>query len=106
MPDCNAMELLCFALLCFVALYSDLMYMKAFLLTYRSFATPELLLAKLIERYHVPPREDKNRTKIQLRVCNTIKVFPLNLHRLVVIAWSLTLNAAYRRVVLDRKQCA
>jgi hypothetical protein len=39
-------------------------------------------------------------------VCNTIKVFPLNLHRLVVIAWSLTLNAAYRRVVLDRKQCA
>jgi len=50
------------------------MYMKAFLLTYRSFATPEQLLCKLIERYHVPAREEQNRTKIQLRVCNTVKV--------------------------------
>eukprot|EP01094_Clydonella_sp_ATCC50884_P023673 TRINITY_DN5739_c0_g1_i2.p1 TRINITY_DN5739_c0_g1~~TRINITY_DN5739_c0_g1_i2.p1 ORF type:complete len:981 (-),score=236.14 TRINITY_DN5739_c0_g1_i2:206-2971(-) len=56
----------------------DLQYMKAFLLTYRSFATPELLFQKLVERYHVPEREAKNRVTIQLRVCNTLKYWVEN----------------------------
>jgi len=56
----------------------DLQYMKAFLLTYPSFATPEQLLHKLIERYHVPEKEAKNKPTIQLRVCNTLKYWVEN----------------------------
>lgn len=59
----------------------DLNYVKTFLLTYRSFTTPEILLKKIIERYHVPRPvnaafEDFERNikrPIQLRVCNVLK---------------------------------
>jgi hypothetical protein len=59
----------------------DLAYVKTFLLTYRSFTTPEIFLKKMIERYHVPrpvntAYEDFERNikrPIQLRVCNVIK---------------------------------
>jgi hypothetical protein len=58
----------------------DLDYMKTFMLTYQSFTTPGILLAKLIERYHVLwqresssfPEFEKARVRIQSRVCNVL----------------------------------
>lgn len=56
--------------------------MKTFLLTFQSFTSPEILLRKLIERYHVPRNKsklqsfgefEKYRQKIQLRVCNILQ---------------------------------
>ncbi|KAL6065502.1 Receptor-like protein kinase 2 [Balamuthia mandrillaris] len=57
-------------------------FQHAFLLTYRSFSTPDELFSKLLERFHVPPYEkiahdgdggisayEQNVKKIQLRVC-------------------------------------
>lgn len=34
----------------------DIEYLKTFLLTYQSFTTPQKLLQKLIQRYHVPQK--------------------------------------------------
>jgi len=59
----------------------DLTYRKTFLLTYQSFTTPEKLLHKLIQRYHVPKIvgiteiefEKTIRKPIQLRVINVLK---------------------------------
>lgn len=60
-------------------------FMKTFILTYRSFTTPEMLLSKLIERYFVPrnmgfvdkdiifSQFEKQRQKIQLRLCNVLQ---------------------------------
>lgn len=58
--------------------------MKAFLMTYTSFTTPQKLLRKLIQRYNVPQPQTKDSQEyenfikntqipIQLRVCSTIK---------------------------------
>ncbi|KAJ3361848.1 Son of sevenless 2 [Allomyces javanicus] len=53
-----------------------------FLLTYHSFASPKQVLAKLMERYHVPrfghqslPDYDRIRSNVQSRVCNVIKLW-------------------------------
>ncbi len=35
------------------AIFSDMEFMKAFLMTYSTFTTPEKLLLKLIERYRI-----------------------------------------------------
>jgi hypothetical protein len=62
----------------------DLDYMKAFLLTYRSFTTPDQLYSKLIERYNMPQPENlspeelenwkRNKLRpVQLRVCSAMK---------------------------------
>ena len=58
-----------------------LKFLKTFLLTYRSFTTPEILLEKLMQRYAVPIPEGVNmpdflknvQQPIRLRVCNVIK---------------------------------
>ncbi|KNE63260.1 hypothetical protein AMAG_08405 [Allomyces macrogynus ATCC 38327] len=53
-----------------------------FLLTYHSFASPKQVLAKLMERYHVPrfghqslPEYDRIRSNVQSRVCNVLKLW-------------------------------
>eukprot|EP00003_Mantamonas_plastica_P006180 TRINITY_DN1500_c2_g1_i2.p1 TRINITY_DN1500_c2_g1~~TRINITY_DN1500_c2_g1_i2.p1 ORF type:complete len:341 (-),score=105.89 TRINITY_DN1500_c2_g1_i2:76-1098(-) len=59
----------------------DMKFMRTFLATYQSFTTPEKLLTKLIQRYHVRMVEgmDEDEFKngmqrpIQLRVCNVLK---------------------------------
>lgn len=58
----------------------DLGFVKTFLLTYRAYTSPKILLQKLIERYNVirPPHKSINefntsKTKIQLRVINALK---------------------------------
>jgi len=62
----------------------DLEFMKAFLMTYPSFTTPQILLRKLLERYHVPISPMENNAEfesfrktvvrpIQLRVCSVLK---------------------------------
>ncbi|KAJ6230896.1 ras guanine nucleotide exchange factor i-related [Anaeramoeba flamelloides] len=55
-------------------------YMKTFLMCYQSFTTPQQVLSKLIERYHMPKRSDqtytefkKHRKFIQMRVGNVLK---------------------------------
>eukprot|EP01102_Stenamoeba_stenopodia_P006360 TRINITY_DN1744_c0_g3_i1.p1 TRINITY_DN1744_c0_g3~~TRINITY_DN1744_c0_g3_i1.p1 ORF type:complete len:906 (-),score=236.37 TRINITY_DN1744_c0_g3_i1:10-2727(-) len=59
-------------------------YLTAFLLTYRSFTTPNVLLDELIERYNIKPPSDctgahleqwrqKKQKPIRLRVCNALK---------------------------------
>ncbi|KAN0031401.1 hypothetical protein ACTFIV_005265 [Dictyostelium citrinum] len=60
----------------------DLEYTKTFLLTYQSFTTPEMLLEKLIQRYHVPQKPGqslddwkKSAVPIQLRVANVIRTW-------------------------------
>lgn len=62
----------------FTSLILDILFMKTFLYTYQSFTTPDTLLKKLIERYHVPvPKggaDDKFKTEVQQpirsRVCS------------------------------------
>lgn len=56
----------------------DLEYMKAFLMTYLSFTTPQALFTKLMERFDVPEWHLQHAGPekffpIQLRVCNTLK---------------------------------
>ena len=53
--------------------YVDLGFVKTFLLTYRAYTSPKILLQKLIERYNVIRSRDKSindfntsRTKIQV----------------------------------------
>ncbi|KAK5583230.1 hypothetical protein RB653_004821 [Dictyostelium firmibasis] len=60
----------------------DLEYTKTFLLTYQSFTTPEMLLEKLVQRYHVPQKPGqslddwkKSAVPIQLRVANVIRTW-------------------------------
>ncbi|KAJ6234200.1 ras guanine nucleotide exchange factor i-related [Anaeramoeba flamelloides] len=55
----------------------NVLYTKTFLMTYQSFTTPRKLLAKLIQRFHIPPEKEeiyKGRKKIiRLRVCNFLR---------------------------------
>lgn len=54
----------------------DMVFMKTFLMTLHSFATPEKVLAKLIERFNIPETvniEEQQALKIKLRVGNVIK---------------------------------
>lgn len=49
---------------------ADMDFVKAFLLTYRSFTTPEIFLKKLGERWACPSSVDKGRQQvIKLRIC-------------------------------------
>lgn len=58
-------------------------FMKAFLMTHKSFTNSRTLFRKLCERYKVPSNErvtkayvkewEESRTLIKLRVCNVIK---------------------------------
>eukprot|EP00004_Rigifila_ramosa_P014937 TRINITY_DN343_c0_g1_i1.p1 TRINITY_DN343_c0_g1~~TRINITY_DN343_c0_g1_i1.p1 ORF type:complete len:1009 (-),score=276.87 TRINITY_DN343_c0_g1_i1:65-2644(-) len=54
---------------------SDLTFMKTFITTYQSFTSPDMLLTKLIQRYHVPKKEGStvSAQPIQLRVCSCLK---------------------------------
>jgi len=65
-----------------IELCSDPLFQKAFLLTYRSFMTPQQLLERLVLRYCItpPPAElqlqlvkKKFQVPVQLRVLNVIK---------------------------------
>ena len=47
--------------------------MKSFITTYRSFTTPDILLQKIIQRYHVPDEFGQKRLVIQLRCANFLK---------------------------------
>lgn len=56
----------------------DMQFVKTLLMTYQSFATPEKLLTKLIQRFHAPKNhksvaDDKQAAVIQLRVCNVAR---------------------------------
>lgn len=55
----------------------DMQFVKTLLMTYQSFATPEKLLTKLIQRFNAPKghktMDDKHAEVIQLRVCNVAK---------------------------------
>merc|ERR1712137_1508019 len=51
----------------------DMNRMKTFITTYRSFTTPETLLTKVIQRYHVPKNAGVDALPIQLRCCNSLK---------------------------------
>lgn len=52
-------------------------FVKAFLLTYRSFTTPEIFLKKLGERWLCPSSVDKGRQQvIKLRICTWINFTP------------------------------
>ena len=62
--------------------FSDLEFVKTFLYTYQSFATPEKLLKKLIERYNVVRPEQMPfqeftmlRQTIQARVINALRLW-------------------------------
>ena len=68
--------------ICHLFFYTDLEFVKTFLYTYQSFATPEKLLKKLIERYNVV-RPDRMpfqeftmlRQTIQARVINALRLW-------------------------------
>lgn len=69
-------------IICVFSLHSDLEFVKTFLLTYQSFATPDKLLRKLIERYNVvrpgvmPLVEfAQMRQTIQARVINALRLW-------------------------------
>ncbi|KJE93254.1 hypothetical protein, variant 1 [Capsaspora owczarzaki ATCC 30864] len=62
------------ALILYMTIATDPMYMKTFLMTYRSFITPEVLLQKLIDRHRVPATAS-NRQAMQLRLVSVIKKF-------------------------------
>ena len=47
--------------------------MKTFITTFRSFTTPQILLKKLIERFHVPSEFEEDAVTIHLRICNVLK---------------------------------
>ena len=51
----------------------DPTFLKNFFTTYRSFATPEQLFYKLLERYSVPDEFSASKTQVQLRVCVALK---------------------------------
>jgi hypothetical protein len=61
----------------------DKEFMKAFLMTHKSFTNSRTLFKKLCERYRVPSNErvtkafvkewEESRTLIKLRVCNALK---------------------------------
>ena len=54
----------------------DSNFINTFLLTYRSFTTPDFLLHKLIERYNVPDRlEADQKQLVQMRVCVVMKLW-------------------------------
>ncbi len=66
----------------FVYLFIDIEFVKTFLLTYQSFATPDKLLRKLIERYNVVLTEgmalsqfNHVRQTIQARVINALRLW-------------------------------
>ena len=64
----------------------DSAYMKAFIATYRSFATPWQLLEKMVQRYNVPKTMPPERgLPIKLRVSVVIKcATPASLHTCTV----------------------
>lgn len=51
----------------------DMKFVKTFITTYQSFTTPETLLKKLIQRFHVPEEKRDIALPIQLRTCNALK---------------------------------
>lgn len=51
----------------------DMNRMKTFITTYRSFTTPEVLLEKIIQCYHVPSNANLEVLPVQLRCCNFLK---------------------------------
>ena len=60
----------------------DIEFVKTFLLTYQSYATPDKLLRKLIERYNVVRPDDmallqfgQMRQTIQARVINALRLW-------------------------------
>ena len=62
--------------------FSDIEFVKTFLLTYQSFSTPDKLLRKLIERYNVVIPEGMPRSQfghvrqtIQARVINALRLW-------------------------------
>ena len=67
---------------CHLIFYIDLEFVKTFLYTYQSFATPEKLLKKLIERYNVVQPGGLSfqeftmlRQTIQARVINALRLW-------------------------------
>ena len=67
---------------CIIVFSPDIEFVKTFLLTYQSFATPDKLLRKLIERYNVVipegmPLSQFNhvRQTIQARVINALRLW-------------------------------
>ncbi|KAN0031445.1 hypothetical protein ACTFIV_005309 [Dictyostelium citrinum] len=97
----------------------DLEYTKTFLLMYQSFTTPEILLRKLIQRYHVPQKPGQSvaewrqrSTHIQLRVLNVLKTWIKDYfsdfsEKLILAIKSLletmrqTGNTSYAKVISD-----
>ncbi len=79
MYTCNS-SILHLLLLCYFI--EDIEFVKTFLLTYQSFATPDKLLRKLIERYNVVLPEGMPRSQfghirqtIQARVINALRLW-------------------------------
>lgn len=60
-------------LIIYITANLDMNKMKTFITTYRSFTTPEILLEKIIQRYHVPSNANVEALPIQLRCCNCLK---------------------------------
>lgn len=65
-----------------IALFLDIEFVKTFLLTYQSYATPDKLLRKLIERYNVVRPSGMSlgefsqmRQTIQARVINALRLW-------------------------------